>query len=147
VNGGLARVYYAYGTLIWPDNTPTQALDVVYTNHVELAAGRQVFRVNGVIYNDKALNTTINSGHPLYFFAMNNVVNGVYTPRYHSSVRLYWAKIWQDGVLLRDYRPMLLSNGEVTLYDLCTKSYSSVFYPAWGAETRDYTTGTMVLFR
>lgn len=149
VKDNFPQVYYAYGYLCWPSpqSPPTQALGVVYTNHVELAAGRQVFRVNGVTYDDKAQSATYNWGHPLYFFALNNVVDGVDTPKYHSSVRLYWAKIWQDGVLLRDYRPMLLSNGEVTLYDLCTQSYSSVFYPAYGAETYEYKTGTMILFR
>ena len=63
-------------------------------------------------------NTSIDTGYPMYLFACN--VNG--QPRLDGNVsmaakaRCYGLKIWQNGVLVRDFRPCL-KNGVAGLYD------------------------------
>ena len=64
--------------------------------------------------------STVNTGKSLYVFARNN--NGA--PDAYSASRLYFLKIWQDGVLVRDFRPCL-KNGVAGLYDDVSKR---IFY-------------------
>ena len=55
----------------------------------------------------------INTERPLYLFAAN--VAG--EPQMFCKSRFYWMKIWQDGRLVRYYRPVRLANGYVALWD------------------------------
>ena len=69
-------------------------------------------------------NATENIGKTLFIFAYNNVVDSTTNAPIASnfcSARLYWMKIWQDNVLVRDYIPVV-SNGEAGLYDKVNKT-------------------------
>ena len=50
---------------------------------------------------------------PLYLFAAN--FGG--TPQYFGRCRFRWLKIWQDGELVRNFRPVLLDSGFAALWD------------------------------
>lgn len=82
---------------------------------------------------------------PLYIFAAdyNNVPNSIL-----PSTRLYYAKIWDNGTLVRDFVPAI-ENNHAGLYDTVTgRLYSNAgtgdfLYPAWymgedGYPTTDY---------
>ena len=66
----------------------------------------------------KSLNTGLN----LYIFACNQKANTLIGK---SRARCYGLKIWQDGDLVRDFRPCL-KYGEAALYDDVSKT---IFYP------------------
>lgn len=117
-----------------PDATSSQGDADVYTMNygdtthalVSFAAGLQTFSSiddgNGStnLVSRKTLSTSVNTGRNLYVFARNN--NG--TPDSFSASRLYGLKIWQDDVLVRDFRPCL-KNGVAGLYDDVSKR---IFY-------------------
>ena len=93
---------------------------------VSFAAGSQTFTaINDETGAEKEWTSlsdasTVNTGRSLYLFARNN--NG--TPDDFSSSRIYFLKIWQDGNLVRDFRPCL-KNGVAGLYDDVSKR---IFY-------------------
>ena len=66
----------------------------------------------------KSLNTGLN----LYIFACNQKANTLIGK---SRTRCYGLKIWQDGDLVRDFKPCL-KYGEAALYDDVSKT---IFYP------------------
>ena len=117
-----------------PDATSSQGAADVYTlsygdtTHalVSFAAGLQTFSTidddNGTtnLVSRKTIATSINTRRNLYVFARNN--NG--TPNAFCASRLYGLKIWQDNVLVRDFRPCL-KNGVAGLYDDVSKR---IFY-------------------
>ena len=41
-----------------------------------------------------------------------------------AKTRLYWLRIWQDGVLVRDFRPCVTAAGKAALYDMVSASVS-----------------------
>ena len=93
---------------------------------VSFAAGSQTFTaINDETGAEKVWTSlsdasTVNTGRSLYLFARNN--NGA--PDSYSASRLYYLKIWQDGKLVRDFRPCL-ENGVAGLYDDVSKR---IFY-------------------
>ena len=60
----------------------------------------------------------------IWLFAANN--GSAYRP---SVATLYGARIWQDGVLVRDFRPCVTAAGKAALYDAVS---ASVFYAQGG---------------
>jgi hypothetical protein len=129
-----------YGTSYWRPVTtdPTKEgawndanlypLNYGDTTHarVSFAAGSQTFTAindeTGAekIWTSLSNAATVNTGRSLYVFARNS--NG--TPDSYSASRLYFLKIWQDGNLVRDFRPCL-ENGVAGLYDDVSKR---IFY-------------------
>ncbi|MBQ3343027.1 MAG: hypothetical protein IJG84_14095 [Kiritimatiellae bacterium] len=93
---------------------------------VSFAAGSQTFTaINDETGAEKtwtslSISGDVNIGANLYLFARND--NG--KPDAFSSSRIYFLKIWQDGYLVRDFRPCL-KNGVAGLYDDVTKR---IFY-------------------
>ena len=95
-----------------------------YYVETELNTGSQTMKVSAdgsgatnTIYsaNNPA---TVNTGIPLYLFCCNYGGNG--WVEYPCKGRCHGLKIWQDGVLKRDYRPCL-KNGMAGLYDNVSK--------------------------
>lgn len=90
--------------------------DTDYTVAYDIHASSQTYSVTGpfgtVTTNDTqtAVNTT-----PETFFVFAQNLNGE-THGANSKVRLYGMKIWQDGVLVRDFVPGI-REGEGCLYD------------------------------
>ena len=66
----------------------------------------------------------LDTGLSMYLFAQNQ--GGA--PVLSSSVRCYAVKIWQDGALVRDFRPCV-KNDVAGLYDAVSES---IFFPAEG---------------
>lgn len=97
-----------------------------------LATGRQVveIRENGpdgevkrvVDAND---NKEIDTGLNMYLFACNQFIDGISKINSPTQARVYWLKMYQDGELVRDFRPCL-RYGVAGLYDTVT---AKIFYP------------------
>ena len=93
---------------------------------VSFAAGSQTFTaINDATGEEKtwtslSISGDVNTGRNLYVFARND--NGA--PNAYSASRLSFLKIWQNGVLVRDFRPCL-KNGVAGLYDDVSKR---IFY-------------------
>ncbi len=135
-----AELGLGYGTLYWRPNTnnvdatASSGSTNVYklnngdTTHalVSFAAGLQTVSTiddsNGStnLVSRQTRSADVNTGKSLYVFARNN--NG--SPDSYSASRLYGLKIWQDGDLVRDFRPCL-KNGVAGLYDDVSKR---IFY-------------------
>ena len=87
---------------------------------------KYAMRLNGtkeinVVRPEVAIDTGLN----MYLFAQNK--NG--SAALKSSVRCYGVKIWQDGKLVRDFRPCM-KNGAGCLYDAVARK---IFYPLGGS--------------
>ena len=98
---------------------------------------------------DRTIDADIDTGRNLYLFANNN--NG--TPSAFCKSRLYWLKIWQDGVRVRKMQPVRLKNGLVALWDsLGKKAYlpsnssgGFVTFSAVGPDSKELVTPPFVL--
>ena len=116
-----------------------------YTITSDLRAGSQTLVVNGDTVYAGTSAATYDTGYNLYLFA-NNLAGAVYN---RSHVRLYGLKIWQDGELVRDFRPVLLDSGFAALWD---KVSEQVFVPsmpfsATGRVTHKFNSGTVIIVR
>ena len=138
VDGGDTRFYLIHnynskfmcGYNQYIDTKSPITLGEKYYVETELNTGSQTMKVSAdgsgatnTIYsaNNPA---TVNTGIPLYLFCCNYGGDG--WVEYPCKGRCHGLKIWQDGVLKRDYRPCL-KNGVAGLYDDVTKRiyYSS----------------------
>jgi hypothetical protein len=150
--------YYGYNEVRYPDKTnPTQnvpnssanKIPVVpgQTYHVNasFAAGAQRVTIDGNLVADRTEASAVASTQPLHLFAAN--FGG--TPQYFGRCRFRWLKIWQDGVLVRSFRPILLDNNLAALWDSVSER---VFWPntpfsALGPVTRKFNSGTVIMMR
>lgn len=96
--------------------TGTYTTDTDYTFIAELKQGSQNFYVNGVLNTEFSdSNASCNCGGNLYLFALNN--NG--QTRWQFKGKIYYCKIWEDDVLVRDYIPVRVGTTGY-MYDRCT---------------------------
>ena len=94
-----------------------------YHVNVSLADGAQTVKIDGTLLLNDTKTGNIDTGYNMYIFANN--YDG--KPQLTSKSRLYWLKLYdKDGNLVRDFRPVRLTNGLVTLWDFANK----VVYPA-----------------
>ena len=68
--------------------------------------------------------TNIDTGRSLYLFCCNQSGSAL-AKQYWGKARVYWLQIFQDGVMVRDFKPCL-KYGEAALYDDVSKT---IFYP------------------
>ena len=68
--------------------------------------------------------TSIDTGRSMYLFCCNQS-GGTLAKQYWGKARVYWLQIFQDGVMVRDFKPCL-KYGEAALYDDVSKT---IFYP------------------
>jgi hypothetical protein len=104
----------------------TPAANTYYTVVSEVtSAGVYTLNVNGETFTEDYSSSVGNysSGLPLYLFALSRESNGV-NNKAPAGTRCYYLKIWQDGVLVRDYKPCL-HNGVVALYDAQNDTYTT----------------------
>ncbi len=66
----------------------------------------------------------VDTGRSLYLFCCNQS-GGTLAKQYWGKARVYWLKLFQDGKMVRDFRPCL-KYGEAALYDDVSKT---IFYP------------------
>ena len=68
--------------------------------------------------------TDIDTGRSLYLFCCNQSGSAL-AKQYWGKARVYWLQLFQDGVMVRDFRPCL-KYGQAALYDDVSKT---IFYP------------------
>ena len=98
---------------------------------VSFAVGSQTFSAindttgGETVYSSKTSSTNVYTGRNLYLFAKNDNDSGI--PKDPAASRFYFLKIWQgdaDGnnmQLVRNFRPVKLTNGLVVLWDFVEK--------------------------
>ena len=154
-----------YGTYYRPKNndpytdaTNSSDPDVYKLNNgdttharVSFAAGLQTFYTIDdatraeTLYSSKTVSTVVDTGRTLYLFAKHDSDSG--EPKTPAASRFYWLKIWQGGSdgtgmqLVRDYRPVKLTNGHVVLWDFVEKK---PYRPQSVIAPYDYTTFPVV---
>ena len=117
-----SKITCGYGT--HKDNSNTLELGKKYWVSTELNAGSQLEQIGAdgttkTVYSASDA-VSINTGYTVYLFSCN--VEGA--PTWFSKARCYGFKVWQDGALVRDFRPCL-KNGVAGLYDDVSKR---IFY-------------------
>ena len=127
-NGANYNVFYiGYGKA---QSFSPCAVSIDYTVQSELSVGKQEVTVNGETKWTTGQSTTnitpsdnIDTGYNLYVFAMDQ--DGL--PTYAGAARLYYLKLYQgnadgsDMQLVRNFKPVKLSNGLVALWDFQEK--------------------------
>lgn len=102
-----------YARISWPYNKDTRySLQSEFTMAGTVKATR-----DGKSKPDEETDEIIDTGYPLYLFAIND--NG--EPLEACSARCYGLKLWQDGILVRDFRPCAV-DGRGALYDAVSGS-------------------------
>ncbi len=150
--------YYGYNTVWYPDkNDPTQTVannspnripvtpGQIYHVKASFAAGAQKIEMDdAVVVNRTDANAAV-SDRNMYLFALN--IAG--TPQYFGKCRFRWLKIWQDGELVRDFRPVLLDSGLAALWDKVSERVfvSNMPFSATGPVTHKFNSGTVIIVR
>ena len=111
----------------------------------ELNADSQVMDINGQRVHTGTLSGTIDSGLPMYLFANNEGGNA----SGRGQVRCHRLKIWQNGVLVRDYRPVMTKEGVAALWDEVNEKlcYPSGPFVASGAVIGKFPIGFALFLR
>ena len=107
----------------WGNRRDIIYADTRYTIHSVLKNGELSIAVNGKTIATRTDETSFDSGCNMYLFACN--VGGTADSAYRSSARLYGAKIWFDGELVRHFIPCR-KNNRAALYD---KVSGRIFFP------------------
>lgn len=112
----------------------------------DLAVGLQKFVCNGTTFSGTALNS-VDTGKSLFLFARHKADATVDEADQFSKIRLYSAKIWQDGVLVRDYKPVLLSNGVFCLWERVANRYDDVMFSGHGTIRGKFGVGLYLFYK
>ena len=143
-----------------PKNTTTHG-------RVEFAAGSQKFYTiddatgKEKLWSSRDLSANVDTGRSMYLFAKND--GAALSAQYLAECRFYYLKIWQgnsDGTgmrLVRDFRPVRLTNGLVALWDFAndvpylpqTKAapYNYTVFPVVGSDGDKIRDGLLLLIR
>ena len=96
-----------------------------------LAAGSQVVKISEsgsdatvVAQASASDSATVDTGRSMYVFCCN--YNKTFEKKYWGSARVYSLRIFQDGTMVRDFKPCL-KYGQAALYDDVSKK---IFYPS-----------------
>lgn len=81
------------------------------------------FKLNDKVYT--STNTFTAPTVPIYLFAVNIQTDSEPStiPRTYSVAKIYYFRIWEDSVLVRDFIPSIDPSGVVCLYDMVTHEY------------------------
>lgn len=94
-----------------------------YSIQSSLDTGSQTMIVDGTNVANGTVSTSVNTGYNLYVCACNYGGSAVY----HSGIRIYSLKIYDKGIMLRNYIPVKRkSDGVYGLWD----NVNSKFYPS-----------------
>ena len=107
--------------------------DTSIFSETKLFLTHSVFKANDIEVPISSSTTSFNTNRNCYIFANNN--NG--NVQYKSTFRLYGAKIYSNGSLVRDYVPAKDSDNKACLYDNISKTF---FY----SESGDFTAGSVI---
>ena len=116
---------YGYKTGCWGHNGGANQVAVAsdanarYLIESELSAGRQSVVVNGTeLHKGEHDEDEFDTGTTLTLFGINTADGSGVVSR--SNIRLYSAKIWEKGELMRDFVPCVDSSGQAGLWDRIT---------------------------
>lgn len=84
-----------------------------YTVRTTLNQGSQKIEVNGVTWREGNESKAVNTKCPLYLFGGN----WDRTAQWLTPARCHALTLWQDGLCVRQFRPVRLDNGFVALWD------------------------------
>ncbi len=133
----------AYGTLGCA--AAAVATNVRHTVVAEFAAGAQTVLLDGTPIWSGTAAGAIDTGLGLYLFAVND--RGV--AAFPAQARVHSLKIWQDGVLVRDYRPVLTKEGIPVFWDKLNKTITlgEHLFTDYGSDLGAIKSGTLVRIR
>ena len=84
-----------------------------------MKSGSQTVVVDGVTVHTATVGTTYNTGLPMFIFGSN--YGGTFD--FKAKAKLYWMKIYENDVLVRDLWPCYDPDGVLCLYDKVEKKY------------------------
>lgn len=109
-NGNFAYHYDGTSSPVVVMNTTVQ--DTPYTVQGRMWVGEQYMVINGTKSSVGTISSTFTSTLNMYLFGINN--NGLSNPAY---MKLYYCKIYDNGVLVRDYIPCIDENLTPFMFD------------------------------
>jgi hypothetical protein len=119
---------YGYGNLYRRGKAATA--NTIYDFATVLKVGEQSLTWNGEVIGTNNISDELNTGYTMYIFALNQA-NEMKWP---TQGRLYYLKIWDNDILVRDYIPCTNKEGIYGLWDRVNKTFStSVGTPLIGA--------------
>lgn len=119
---------YGYGQYYQCGTAATA--NTIYDFATVLKVGEQSLTWNGEVIGTNNISNELNTGYTMYIFALNqtNVM------KWPTQGRLYYLKIWDNDILVRDYIPCTNKEGTYGLWDRVNKTFStSVGTPLMGA--------------
>ena len=108
-----AKWYYYYGT----GSAYTSSAASAGTRY-RFDCNKNVVSMNGAVIHTATANT-FQGDNPLLLFAIQNAGN----PGFYTSLTLYSCQIYDNGMLIRDFRPCYDPGGVACLYDKVSKTY------------------------
>ena len=127
-NGGSSKWGYGYGAF---SSFGSFEEDKKYYIDSSLATDSQIIKIgetgpDGAMttYVNAASTTSIDTGRSLYLFCCNQSGSAL-AKQYWGKARVYWLQLFQDGEMVRDFKPCL-KYGQAALYDDVSKT---IFYP------------------
>jgi len=149
-------ILYGYGDYF---NIGTPSVGTRYHVESSLFTGSQLVWINGELKGNGSSSTAYDTNLSIYLFACHQ--DG--SPTYPGKYRFYSLKLWQgdaDGSglsLLRDFKPVRLSNGLEVLWDFqnnepylpqsTTAPYNYTTFSAVGPDGERIYTGTRLIIR
>lgn len=109
-NGNFAYHYDGTQSPVVVMNTTVQ--DTPYSIQGHMWTGEQYMVINGTKSSVGTISSTFTSSLNMYLFGINN--NGLSNPAY---MKLYYCKIYDNDVLVRDFIPVLDNSGRPAMYD------------------------------
>lgn len=100
---------------------PAAEANTIYDFATILKVGEQRFTWNGEVIGTNNLTIELNTGYTMYIFALNQA-NAQNWP---TKGRLYYLKIWENDVLVRDYIPCMNKEGVCGLWDKVNSTFNS----------------------
>ena len=109
------KLSYHYNGTTAPIEVQTVTANTDYTVSGHMHSGSQYFVVNGTKSTERTLSGSFTSTINVWLFGLNSS-----SPLY-SHMKMYYCKIYDNGVLVRDFIPVLDANGVACLYDKVTE--------------------------
>ena len=115
-----SNTYLRYGYSEWFNTSTKIEIGRKYSISVDFASGNQSMVLDGVTIASSSILGRVTNDYNIYAFAYND--GGIASD--FSKIRFYGLKLYQEGLLVRDYIPCQNSEGDYGLYDLV----NNVFY-------------------
>lgn len=88
----------------------------IYTKYKTVGAPNQIATYEGETLKVSKTGTLVDNGLNFYLFCAHQHQDNI-QPYYFSYERIYSCKIYKNGILIRDFKPIIDRNGQAGLYD------------------------------